>query len=85
MRRWCRATPGRARSCGLCGAEIPTGEPMQHVTLRGVQRTLVRCEACVGSPAPPELPTVIELHSSAALVERVWAMARQALRKDADG
>lgn len=44
-----------ATRCGGCGALVPAGGSMQRLTLARVRRRLLRCEACVGSPGPPEL------------------------------
>lgn len=56
-RTWTRAT--LVEHCGLCGHEIPSGEPVLLLKLPLLKRALKRCKGCVG-PAPPDLPAVIE-------------------------
>lgn len=36
--------------CGNCSREIPNGQPMQVIALRGVSRVRRRCEACAEGP-----------------------------------
>ena len=59
MRTW-----NRARSdghCGSCRAPIAVGSPVLLIRFGGdTGRALVRCVACEG-PAPPDLPTLVEL------------------------
>lgn len=70
MREWVRLTvPMR---CGGCGASVEKGASMQRLTLTNVKRKLYRCEACVGSEAPPALPVSL-------MKQEDWTKRMQAL------
>ena len=56
MRTWTRATCDRL--CGLCGAHIAEGGPIQMLDI-GPTIKLWRCPKCVGPP-PPDLPPLVE-------------------------
>ena len=45
-----------ARMCGYCGEVLKADTPAQAISLSGIKRVLIRCQACAG-PAPPDLPT----------------------------
>lgn len=54
MTHWTRAT--RLIQCGLdVTHQIPVGAPVLETQIRGLKRTLSRCQVCAGE-APPDLP-----------------------------
>lgn len=56
MTMWERARS--VRHCGLCGQPIEVGQPLLLIRFDAPAkvRDRVRCETCVGSHAPPDLP-----------------------------
>jgi hypothetical protein len=54
MKTWQRIPSPLPRRCGLCGEQMPVGTPMCVYAIGRVTR--VRCAACEGAPAPPDLP-----------------------------
>jgi predicted DNA-binding helix-hairpin-helix protein len=61
-RTWTRTQT--ATICGYCHTYLPTGRTVQLVSVLGVKRASVRCEACADGPAPPDLPAVVLLGRS---------------------
>ena len=57
MRTWKRAD--QAFICGKCANAISAGAAMQVVTLPGITRMRIRCEACADGKAPPTLGTMV--------------------------
>jgi hypothetical protein len=61
MRTWTRARwPIR---CGYCGEPIPRDGLVLELRIGTVVK--YRCAACLGHPAPPDLPDAIELTTPA--------------------
>ena len=59
MKAWVRAVVETACG-GACRQRIQEGRPMQVLDVPGMTRRLVRCEACSGEQAPPNLPDHVE-------------------------
>jgi hypothetical protein len=56
MRTWTRLP--YEKLCGQCSRPIYREQPLQVITMTGVERRLYRCAECADGPVPTDLPLV---------------------------
>lgn len=78
MRTWMRLPGPRLRFCGGCDQPIAPGDPVQVVTLEGLQRELLRCAGCAEGDVPPGLPALLEQVPEFGRFQPIHAVAARA-------